>query len=546
MSSKGGQPNTPQYHFELYEAQLKKNIDGTELTGDRLQAKYCCIIGDNVIYMHEAGRLIEQKYRMIFAIGCVSHLLDLLSEDWGSVAEIDAIVKLCYNMVLLCKGIEDVLRPFRESTGLWKMFKTYPDTRFTYALLMVTSVLDNWAMLLLFYNDIAWSTAPNGVGKAPCKKNHGDDFDKAMKDPNFKKKLDALKFLLGPLAKSIAYVGGSHAKIACVFPLMTALCAHLNSWATAVDNPYSQETRNVVVTAFMERYTGTTWATNGVRKVGIKKDVHVAAFYFHPAMVPLADNSGRMGLQPGDRDAVARVISRFFPESPTGQAGALRVLHEFDNYVAGEGDFGPARLVLQGETEVLLRDMYESNGSSEPTCPVEKCIHRLTLAQDPRIHWSRQQNISREFNFIQGRLSSMDPASVGPERVNKHYKTVIVSSRASMDHERANKALYVYANLRFLMGVDDSSDKMMELLNLASDGCDAATAMAMESAKVKQLPLPLVQAKHFATAISEMTGVKRPSPAAEAMRITGAKIVKKKARSADPQVDIVASVVPAS
>ena len=66
--------------------------------------------------------------------------------------------------------------------------------------------------------------------------------------------------------------------------------------------------------------------------------------------------------------------------------------------------------------------------------------------------------------------------------------------------------------------------------------------MAMTSAKVKQLPLPLVQAKHFATAISEVTGVKRPSPAAEAMRITGAKIVKK-ARS---EVNITASVVPAS
>ena len=134
------------------------------------------------------------------------------------------------------------------------MFKTYPDTRFTYALLMVILVLDNWAMLILFYNDKARSTAPNGVGKAPCKKHHGDDFDNAMKDPNFKKKLESLKFLLGPLA-----------------------------------------------------------------------------------MVPLADNSGRLGLQPDDRDAVARVLSRFFPESPAGQAKALRVLHEFDNYVAGEG-----------------------------------------------------------------------------------------------------------------------------------------------------------------------------------------------------------------
>ena len=155
--------------------------------------------------------------------------------------------------------------------------------------------------------------------------------------------------------------------------------------------------------------------------------------------------------------------------------------------------------------------------AGEPTCPVKKCIHRLTLAQDPRIHWSRQQNISREFNFIQGRLSSMDPASVGPERVNKHYKTVVVASRASMDHERANKALYVYANLRFLMGVDDSSDKMMELLNLVSEDCDVATAMAMESAKAKQLALPLqlVQPKHFASAISEITGVKRARSSAQ-------------------------------
>ena len=125
----GGTPNTPQYHFELYEAQLKKSIDGSELTGDQIQAKYCCIIGDRVVYMCEAGRLIEEKYRMIFAIGYISHLLDLLSDDWGGVSEIKSIVSLGYVMVLLCKGIEDVSRPFRESCGLWEMFKTYLDTK---------------------------------------------------------------------------------------------------------------------------------------------------------------------------------------------------------------------------------------------------------------------------------------------------------------------------------------------------------------------------------------------------------------------------------
>ena len=34
--------------------------------------------------------MIEAKFRMIFSIGCIAHLLDLLTEDLGGIAEIKA------------------------------------------------------------------------------------------------------------------------------------------------------------------------------------------------------------------------------------------------------------------------------------------------------------------------------------------------------------------------------------------------------------------------------------------------------------------------
>ena len=79
------------------------------------------------------------------------------------------------------------------------------------------------------------------------------------------------------------------------------------------------ETRQQCINAFVGRWNGTQYQTGGTRKVGIKKDVHVAAYYLHPAMVPV-DGVGRMMVEAGDRAAVGRVFARFFAPDEDGQA----------------------------------------------------------------------------------------------------------------------------------------------------------------------------------------------------------------------------------
>ena len=82
------------------------------------------------------------------------------------------------------------------------------------------------------------------------------------------------------------------------------------------------------------------------------------------------------------------------------------------------------------------------------------------------------------------------------------------------------KALYVYANLRFLMGIDDTDDKLMELLDIAKNDIPLEEALKNESRKILTLPDPLINSKQFST-ISEKNPLKRDAPMESALTITG-------------------------
>ena len=278
------------------------------------------------------------------------------------------------------------------------------------------------------------------------------------------------------------------------------------------------------INAFVARWNGTQYQTGSTRLVGIKKDVHVAAFYLHPAMVPV-DGNGRMIVAQGDRAAVGRVFARFFTQDEAGNAKTIALLQEFDLYTAGEGVWSEPLIEVRTEADILVNAMYRDSGVEPPECPLIQKVHRLTLAPDPRLWHGQQRHASPIWLYICNRICSMDPASVGPERMNKHYKTVVTSSRASMNHERSVKALYVYANLRFLMGIDDTDDKLMDLLDIAKNEISLEEALKKESKRVLTIPDPVINSRQFSS-ISEKNPLKRDAPVKSALTITGCKIAK--------------------
>ena len=241
-------------------------------------------------------------------------------------------------------------------------------------------------------------------------------------------------------------------------------------------------------------------------------------------MVPV-DGNGRMIVAQGDRAAVGRVFARFFTRDEAGNAKTIALLQEFDLYTAGEGVWSEPLIEVRTEADILVNAMYRDSGVEPPECPLIQKVHRLTLAPDPRLWHGRQRHASPMWLYICNRICSMDPASVGPERMNKHYKTVVTSNRASMNHERSVKALYVYANLRFLMGIDDTDDKLMDLLDIAKNDISLEEALKKESKRVLTIPDPVINSRQFSS-ISEKNPLKRDAPMKSALTITGCTIAK--------------------
>ena len=80
-----------------------------------------------------------------------------------------------------------------------------------------------------------------------------------------------------------------------------------------------------------------------------------------------------------------------------------------------------------------------------------------------------------------------------------------------MNHARSVKALYVYANLRFLMGIDDTDDKLMDLLDIAKNDVSLEEALKNESKKLFTIPDHMINSKQFKE-IREKNPLKRDAP----------------------------------
>ena len=230
--------DTAAYHCSVYETQLTTDVDGKTLTPLEVHHKYCAIIGDNGIvdYMRDAGNKIGGIFLLIFAIGCMAHLLDLLFEDLGKLPEIKSVVDTCYVVVLFCKLIPTTLEPFRKETNCWAAFRAYPDTRFAYALAMLESVKMNIDTRMKFIRSAVWTSAPPcaatnaPVGKPPSERVNAEKLSGASCDVSWQDTLDLCILLFVPISRAISFIEAGYARACCVFPICVALGKDLTAW----------------------------------------------------------------------------------------------------------------------------------------------------------------------------------------------------------------------------------------------------------------------------------------------------------------------------
>ena len=85
----------------------------------------------------------------------------------------------------------------------------------------------------------------------------------------------------------------------------------------------------------------------------------------------------------------------------------------------------------------------------------------------------------------------MEPTSIAPERINKFHKTVLRPERSRLSTERAVKALFVYANLRFLNNVSYEREELWECFERCDSEVVLAEALAVERSQLMEgLPDP--------------------------------------------------------
>ncbi|KAK3239964.1 hypothetical protein CYMTET_50144 [Cymbomonas tetramitiformis] len=76
---------------------------------------YAGICADNVVYMRNSQRLVLAAYGFLFAIGCITHILDLLCEDIAKVSEIGDLLANALKLIKFVRSHPRIRGGFTSS-----------------------------------------------------------------------------------------------------------------------------------------------------------------------------------------------------------------------------------------------------------------------------------------------------------------------------------------------------------------------------------------------------------------------------------------------
>mmetsp|Transcript_8468 Transcript_8468/g.29894 ORF Transcript_8468/g.29894 Transcript_8468/m.29894 type:complete len:277 (-) Transcript_8468:1217-2047(-) len=117
---------------------------------------------------------LRRKFPKLLLLGCAVHVLDLLEEDIAKLFFIVSIVEKAKFIVVFVLRYSLIHETFLElqlgrkavdKSASMLQLKTFPDTRFAYAVLMIVSVLLNWSVLAMIvdtadYKLCKWNVKP--------------------------------------------------------------------------------------------------------------------------------------------------------------------------------------------------------------------------------------------------------------------------------------------------------------------------------------------------------------------------------------------------
>ena len=274
-------------------------LEALRSSAQNVEEYFAGLVCDNTITNMNALGHLESEYPKLITAGCVAHLSDLIIEDIFRIMEAGYILKNVRSVAVFIKSHRrvkklyiDICRTVMVGTvGNGTMLKLYPDTRFSYADLMLQQYLRNklyLEQLILHpeFEDICLKISS-------CKVDEFKDIilpSITSDNHRFDRKVALLHDLIKLVCKLIHHVEQKLCKASWINALFFALMKDFDAWS---NNNHVQATFDVdfitaVHKALTDRWRGEREGDNGrVRSIRpFKSKVWTAAVMFDPYYTP--------------------------------------------------------------------------------------------------------------------------------------------------------------------------------------------------------------------------------------------------------------------
>lgn len=167
---------------------LKDDINSASTANDAIVlSKYAGVSSDNTSAMRHGVRQAVESIPRLIAVGCASHILDLLAEDFAKLSGISEVVLQCIILVKVIR-VENALYHSIKSKPTMGLPHLFADTRFVYAHETILDIIIRLQDILKMIENQRF------VEKYP-------DFCLIVNGVLFWKKLKAIAALFKPIAK---------------------------------------------------------------------------------------------------------------------------------------------------------------------------------------------------------------------------------------------------------------------------------------------------------------------------------------------------------
>eukprot|EP00873_Tetraselmis_striata_P040466 jgi/Tetstr1/460730/TSEL_005916.t1 len=315
------------------------------------------VVADNVRYMRNTLTALVELFPTLLSIGCVAHVLDLLCEDFAKL--LDETVNTAKTIVLFIVQHDRLRQLFLRIKGPQGVgLRTFPDTRFGYACLMIQSVLSNKRHLRDMVDDASWEdVSQNKDGSAVANR---ELFLDVVDTRSKWEDMQCAVNLLLPVSDALQFIEGNTTRVSFVYLIMLHIGNDVAQWTSgALDGVLLDGQEPLSVKAF--RAFHARWGATGRIQAGLYDDVHMVAYFLDPFLCRLVEELPLNAI-----GAFQKIFGKFCDDVELAQC-----VNEFMKFHNGDGGYG------------MMKDFAEQTHQREFARLKEKYLRDHNLGKLP-------------------------------------------------------------------------------------------------------------------------------------------------------------------